>query len=125
MPTAAPTLMGANERPLGRENEIMRLELLHIDDCPNSDQARERLEEALAALGRSEVTVHMRLLKTPSDIKGTGFAGSPTITIDGADIFPAGAPAEELACRVYHTPQGFSGLPTVDQLTEALRNHGF
>ena len=102
----------------------MRLELLHIDECPNSDRAHERLEEALAALGRSEVKVDMRLLTTPSDIAGSGFAGSPTITIDGADIFPAGAAADELACRVYQTPQGLSGLPTVDQLIEALRNHG-
>ncbi|MCT9624815.1 thioredoxin family protein [Pseudarthrobacter equi] len=102
----------------------MRLELLHIDECPNSDQARERLEEALAALGRNEVTVHMRLLKTPSDIKDTAFAGSPTFALDGADIFPAGAPASDLACRVYQTPQGLAGLPTVDQLTEALKNNG-
>lgn len=102
----------------------MRLELLHIDECPNSDRAQERLEEALAALGRHEVKVHMRLLTTPSDIQDSGFAGSPTITIDRADIFPAGAPADELACRVYQTPQGLSGLPTVDQLVDALRNHG-
>ena len=102
----------------------MRLELLYIDECPNSDRARERLQEALAALGRHEVKVHMRLLTTPSDIQDSGFAGSPTITIDRADIFPAGAPADELACRVYQTPQGLSGLPTVDQLVDALRNHG-
>ncbi|NSX36552.1 thioredoxin family protein [Pseudarthrobacter oxydans] len=102
----------------------MRLELLHIDECPNSEPARVRLEEALAALGHNEVKVHMRRLKTPSDILGSGFAGSPTITIDGADIFPEGAPADELACRVYKTPQGLSGLPTIDQLAEALRNNG-
>lgn len=102
----------------------MKIELLHIDDCPNSDRAHERLKQALVALGRSEVKVDMRLLATPSDIAGSGFAGSPTITINGADIFPAGAAADELACRVYQTPHGLSGLPTVDQLIGALRNHG-
>ncbi|MCU1516520.1 MAG: alkylmercury lyase [Pseudarthrobacter sp.] len=120
----AGALPRGSQSPPGRDNEVMRLELLHIDECPNSDQAHERLEKALTALGRSEVKVHMRLLRTPSDILGSGFAGSPTITIDGADIFPAGAPADELACRVYQTPQGLSGLPTTDQLIEALRNNG-
>ncbi|MFF2318281.1 thioredoxin family protein [Arthrobacter sp. NPDC058097] len=93
-------------------------------ECPNSDQARNRLEDPLAALGRKETKVHMRLLKTLSDIKGSGFAGSPTITVDGADIFPTGAPASELACRVYQTPHGLAGTPTIDQPTEALKKHG-
>jgi hypothetical protein len=108
----------------GQENEIMRLELLHIDECPNSDQARKRLEDALAAMGREDLKIHIRLLKTPSDIQGSGFAGSPTITVDGADVFPTGAPTSELACRVYQTPKGLAGTPTVDQLVEALKKHG-
>ncbi|WP_242703290.1 hypothetical protein [Paenarthrobacter ureafaciens] len=67
----------------------------------------------------------MRLLQSVSDIEGTGFAGSPTITVNGADIFPDGAPSADLACRIYMTPNGFAGLPTMDQLTTALRDHGF
>jgi hypothetical protein len=66
----------------------------------------------------------MRLLKSVSDIEGTGFAGSPTITVNGADIFPDGAPSSDLACRIYMTPSGFAGLPTMDQLTKALRDRG-
>ena len=102
----------------------MRLELLHIDECPNSVKAYERLEKALTALGRADVEVHMRLLEAASDIRDTGFAGSPTITLNGADIFPEGAPTGELACRIYMTPNGYAGLPTIDQLTKALRNNG-
>jgi hypothetical protein len=102
----------------------MRIELLHIDDCPNSTQALERVEAALILLGRTDVEVHMRLLANSSEIEDTGFAGSPTITVNGADIFPAGAPASDLACRLYMTPTGLSGVPTVDQITEALKNNG-
>ncbi|CCQ44324.1 putative alkylmercury lyase [Pseudarthrobacter siccitolerans] len=102
----------------------MRIELLHIDECPNTAKARERLEAALAALDRKDVPVNMRLLKSAADITGTGFAGSPTITVDGADIFPTGAPASDLACRVYATPSGLAGLPTLDQLTDALKSRG-
>ncbi|MET4095747.1 thioredoxin family protein [Arthrobacter sp. UYCu712] len=103
----------------------MRVELLHIDECPNSAEAAQRVETALAALGHGDTAVHMRLLESSADTVGTAFAGSPTITVDGADIFPGGAPASDLACRIYRTSSGFAGLPTVDQLKEALKNHGF
>ena len=102
----------------------MKLELLHIDQCPNSASAHKLLEEALTALDHTDTKIHMRLLKSVSDIEGTGFAGSPTITVNGDDIFPDGAPSADLACRIYMTPNGFAGLPTMDQLTKALRDRG-
>lgn len=67
----------------------------------------------------------MRRLESSADTVGSAFAGSPTITVDGADIFPGEDPANDLACWIYRTPSGFAGLPTVDQLKEALKNHGF
>lgn len=102
----------------------MRIELLHIDDCPNTTKARHRIEAALATLGRHNLTVDLRNIKSPTDTAGTGFSGSPTITLDGADIFPGAALTSELACRVYPTPNGLAGVPTVDQVVEALRNRG-
>ncbi|MGM9473502.1 thioredoxin family protein [Pseudarthrobacter sp. YS3] len=102
----------------------MRIELLHIEDCPNTAKALEQVEAALAALGREDVSVHMRHIKSPADTVGTGFAGSPTITANGSDIFPDGAPSSDLACRIYPTPAGHTGVPTVDQVIKALTNHG-
>ncbi len=106
------------------DNGVMRIELLHIDDCPNTAETQQRLEAALKVLGRSEIPVCMRQLNSASDIRGTGFAGSPTITVEGNDIFPTGSVADDLACRVYATPHGLAGLPTLEQVTEALKNHG-
>ncbi|MFJ6270960.1 thioredoxin family protein [Pseudarthrobacter oxydans] len=102
----------------------MRIELLHIEDCPNTAKALEQVEAALAAMGHEDVSVHLRHIRSPADTAGTGFAGSPTITADGADIFPDGAPSNDLACRIYPTPEGHAGVPTVYQVMEALRNHG-
>ena len=106
----------------------MKIELLHIADCPNTARALERVEAALAALGRDDVAVHLRLIESAADIAGTGFAGSPTITADDADLFPGGAPSGELACRIYPTPGGHAGghagAPTVDQVIEALKSRG-
>jgi hypothetical protein len=102
----------------------MKVELLHIDDCPNTAKALDQVEAALAALGREDVSVHMRQIRSSVDTAGTGFAGSPTITVDGADIFSDGAPSSDLACRIYLTPSGYAGVPTVDQVMEALRKYG-
>ncbi len=103
----------------------MRVELLHIEGCPNTAQALEQVEAALAALGHEEVSVHMRRIRSSADTAGSGFAGSPTITVDGADIFPHGAHSSHLACRIYLTTGGYAGVPTVDQVMEALTSHGF
>lgn len=102
----------------------MRIELLHIDACPNAAKALERLEAALTAMGHRDFPVNTRLLESASDTAGTGFAGSPTISVNGSDIFPTGAPAGDLACRIYATPSGLAGLPTIDQIAAALKNNG-
>ena len=99
----------------------MRIELLCIEGCPNTDETGRRVDAALSALGHGDVTVHRRMLGSPADIAGTAFAGSPTITFDGADIFPADTSCSGVACRVYRTPAGLAGLPAGDQILGALR----
>ncbi len=64
------------------------------------------------------------LISKASDIAGTVFGGSPTIALNGVDLFPGG-PAEELSCRVYSTPDGLAGVPAVDQIKSALTERGF
>ncbi|QDY88872.1 thioredoxin family protein [Arthrobacter sp. UKPF54-2] len=102
----------------------MKIEILHIADCPNTARALERVEAALAALGRDDVAVHLQLVESAADTAGRGFAGSPTITADGADIFPGGAPSSDLACRIYPVPGGHAGAPTVEQIIGALTHRG-
>ena len=53
----------------------------------------------------------------------TGFPGSPTIRIDGQDLFPP-APGDPrgLTCRVYRLRDGrVSPVPDPDDLRETLR----
>ncbi|MGO2051562.1 thioredoxin family protein [Arthrobacter sp. MYb211] len=102
----------------------MRIELLVIENCPNSALAAERLGAALEALGVRNTTILQHVLKTSAETRGTGFAGSPTIIAGGIDLFPA-ATTRELACRIYPTPDGLQGAPTVDQLTAALSARGY
>ncbi len=100
----------------------MKLEVLHIEDCPNWEEAGRRLQVARATTGHGVVPISYRLLRTPGEAAPTAFAGSPTITVDGRDLFPSEGRTSDLACRVYLTPSGLAGLPTVDQLAEALSN---
>lgn len=99
------------------------LEVLHIDDCPNWREAATRLRAALDATGHPDEAITFRLLRTSEDIDGTAFAGSPTITLDGVDLIPSQGATGDLACRVYATPAGLAGLPTVDQLIEGILAH--
>ena len=98
----------------------MTLEVLHIEDCPNWQEAGARASRALISLGRSDVPVTYRLVQTPDDANLSAFAGSPTLAFDGEDIFPSDGRTADLACRIYFTPQGLAGLPTEEQITQAL-----
>jgi len=40
--------------------------------------------------------------------------------VDGRDPFAKGGEQSGLACRLYSTPQGPAGSPTIEQLVELL-----
>jgi hypothetical protein len=101
----------------------MDLEILHIDDCPNWQQAADFLREALCATGHGGESIAFRLIRSPADAVGSAFAGSPTITLDGLDLVPSPGATSDLACRIYVTPAGLAGVPTVDQLIEGILAH--
>jgi hypothetical protein len=98
----------------------MTVEILHIDGCPSWQSAVTRTREALDALGRADIPVLTRLLRDPEEAAETSFAGSPTINVDGVDVFPSDGRTNALACRIYATPRGLSGTPTTDQISNAL-----
>lgn len=95
----------------------MKLELLYFDDCPNWNVAAERLD-ALAA--RRGLVVQRRLVANAEEAQAARFRGSPTILIDGHDPFASDKEAFGLTCRLYATPDGRAGSPTIEQLEAAL-----
>src|SRR5690349_19510216 len=98
----------------------MKFALLYNDDCANWVEAGRRVEVALAAVGRSAAELEYLMVRRRGDAVALGFGGSPTITVDGLDLFPLASRPSESACRVYATPHGLAGLPTVAQVTEAI-----
>lgn len=91
--------------------------LLYFDGCPNWRRADERLTQLQAEQG---FTLEHRKLETPEQAARTGFAGSPTVLVDGSDPFATGEVPSGLACRTYDTQEGPQGSPTLAQLREAL-----
>jgi hypothetical protein len=101
----------------------MEIEVLHIEECPSWVEAGKRLETALATTGHATTIITYRLIQTPEDASQVPFAGSPTITLDGRDLFPSDGRTTDLACRIYSTPAGLAALPTTEQLQEAITSH--
>jgi hypothetical protein len=95
----------------------MKVELLYFDGCPHWKTADQRLRQ-LAAEGGFELG--HRLIATPDEAREAGFRGSPTILVDGEDPFADGQEPLGLSCRVYRTPSGIEGAPTIEQLRAAL-----
>jgi hypothetical protein len=99
----------------------VNVSLLYFDGCPNWDVADERLREALALVGHGGAAVEYRRVSTPEEAEEAQFRGSPTILINARDPFLDHESPVGLSCRVYRTPDGLAGSPTVEQLAEALR----
>ena len=118
---AATRRMSPETRP---EAGIVTIEVLHIAECPGWVPTLALLRQALAELGLAGTSVSARLIATPDEARNTGFAGSPTVLINGIDPFPSSSRTDELACRVYRNADGLSPHPSLGDLVEAVRPLG-
>jgi len=95
----------------------MRVEVLHVPECPNLAVLLQRLDEVLG--DRESVTT--RLIETDEQAAALGMAGSPTLLLDGVDPFPDPAQRPGLACRIYRDEDGrTSAAPSLAQLRTVL-----
>lgn len=95
----------------------MRIDILHVPGCPSVAAARSRLQQALARLGLS-AEIREREVSTAEEAELVGMRGSPTIAVDGRDLFTG--PDASLACRLYRDGYGVDGAPTVEALVATL-----
>jgi hypothetical protein len=95
----------------------MRVTLVYFDGCPSWELAHGRLVVLEEELG-FELT--LRRVETTDEAEQLGFRGSPTILRDGRDAFPEDTEPVGLSCRLYETPDGPAGAPTLAQLRAAL-----
>lgn len=95
----------------------MDVTVLHFDGCPNWQTVHQRVSALADELG---IAVTLREVTSPEDAEAVGFRGSPTVLVDGRDVFAHGDEPVGLSCRIYQTPDGPAGAPTITQLRVAL-----
>jgi hypothetical protein len=102
---------------------VPRVELLWWEGCPSTEGTRLELRAAMEEVGLDPETVTLREIRTDAEAQQSGFPGSPTIRINGADVAPTGEedpPA--LTCRVYRRRDGrVSPTPDPEDVRQALR----
>ncbi|MFF3063633.1 hypothetical protein ACFVQ3_03665 [Oerskovia sp. NPDC057915] len=94
------------------------LTILLVPDCPHAAPAVHLARHALASAG-VEAAVETLEVDDQAQADRLRFVGSPSFHLDGKDLFPTSSPPA-IACRVYPTPSGLRGVPTVDGLTRAI-----
>ncbi|MEU3218784.1 hypothetical protein [Streptomyces sp. NPDC006971] len=98
----------------------MRIEVVVVKDCPNEQLTIGRLRQALEASGLYEADVVTRVATDQAEAERIGFTGSPTTLINGEDPFAEAGRAQGMTCRLYRTPEGLGGTPSINELHQAL-----
>ncbi len=94
----------------------MKIELLHFEGCPGFEETLGILYKVIVEEGLMARVVPVVL--GPGD--RSDFSGSPSILVDGEDLFPAGRSGRAMSCRIYLTPEGPKNHPTAAMVREAL-----
>ena len=98
----------------------MKMEILYFDGCPTYLETEKTLQGVLEEKG-VYVEVELVAVNTDAEAQELRFPGSPTIRVDGEDLFPVPERAEyALGCRIYASPEDLRGSPTAEMLWEAL-----
>ena len=100
----------------------MRLQILHVRDCPNAAVLAARLDEIVS--GRVDVEVEQLVVADQDEAVALGIGGSPTLLIDGTDPFAEPGQVPSLSCRLYvDETGGVAGAPSASQLRAVLAGH--
>lgn len=98
----------------------MDVEVRFVEGCPSLPVTRQRLRNALDAVGCAGVDIRVRQVRTDAEAAALEFTGSPTILVDGNDLFGHADAVVGLSCRLYRSAHGITGSPSIEQLTAAL-----
>jgi hypothetical protein len=98
----------------------MKIEVLYFDECPSWQTGVEYLHAALKLEGLSW-PVELVGVQDDEDARRRRFLGSPSFQFNGSDLWPQNRQEDAICCRIYLTPEGLRGWPTVEMFRERLR----
>ncbi|MEU4808097.1 alkylmercury lyase family protein [Nocardia fluminea] len=98
----------------------MKLEILHVRDCPNVAVLEQRIQQVTADQP-TPVEITHRMIDDPEQAVAAGMTGSPTLLLDGHDPFATPGVESSVSCRLYPDESGrLDGAPSVIALRAAL-----
>lgn len=97
----------------------MKIELLYIDDCPSWETGLQNLKSAMQQEG-IVADIDLVMIRDDFEAMRFKFLGSPSFLVNGNDLWHETRETFALSCRVYPTPEGIKGWPTVEMLREKL-----
>jgi hypothetical protein len=98
---------------------MVKIQLQYFDDCPSWRNGLENLKTALQ-IERLDASVVLVKVEDNDDATRLKFLGSPSFQIDGQDLWPEDRDTYTLCCRIYSTPDGMRGYPSVEMLRKKL-----
>lgn len=98
---------------------MIEIEVLYFNGCPSWKTGLTNLETALEKQGEP-YDIRLVAVEDPDLAQKERFLGSPSFRVNGADLWPEERGQYALSCRVYQTPLGLRGYPTVEMLAEKL-----
>jgi hypothetical protein len=99
---------------------MKKIELLYFEGCPSWQVGLRNLKTALEAEGM-EASIELVQVSDNLQAAERRFLGSPSFRVEGQDLWPEAREEFYLGCRVYPTPGGLKGAPTVEMLRDKLR----
>lgn len=94
----------------------MTIEIISIPDCPNHQATVERVKRLLSS-ERVSAEIKEILVSSSSQANAVGFAGSPTVRVNGKDVEVLTFVHTGLSCRIY---EDGSGIPPQNLLRQAI-----
>ena len=98
---------------------MVKIQLLYFEDCQSWRNGLENLKTALQK-EQLDHFVELIMIKDDSDAARLKFLGSPSFRINNQDLWPEERGTYSLSCRVYITPEGMKGWPSMEMLRERL-----
>ena len=97
----------------------MKLEILHVPDCPNVAVLEQRIRQVTASQPEQHEIIR-RVIDDPGRAATARMTGSPTLLVDGCDPFATPGQVPSLSCRLYPSDTGRAALRLVPDGTAAF-----
>ena len=98
------------------------LEFQFFNGCPNANGTLQNLREVMSELHISENSLKLTEVPSPELAERLNFQGSPTILLNGKDIYSGETPTNfSYACRIYEFEGKQTGVIPKEYILQKLK----